>query len=269
MTVIDPASVLVRPAATVMLVRDNDHGIEVFMLRRNPASDFVAGAMVFPGGAVDPGDSAPDVAPYCFGLTDAEASASLGVPEGGLAFWVAAVRETFEESGLLLAYDEHGRLVRFDDPHVMNRFSHHRSRVDAGLMPLGELCSHEQITLACDSINYVSNWVTPVGPTRRYDTRFFVAPAPTMQVGRHDDRETVDSMWVRPADALDRADDLSIIMPTARNLEVLDRFDSVDELMAATRAPDQQATKRPSMTEGEGATRIPLPGDPGAEGVPT
>lgn len=269
MTALDPASVIVRPAATVMMVRDSDEGLEVFMLRRNPASDFVAGAMVFPGGAVDPGDSAPDLLPLCAGLDDSAASAALNVPQGGLAFWVAAVRETFEESGILLAYDPDGLLVRFDDPHVHRRFTRHRSQVDAGLLPLDQLCADEQITLACDAIHYVSNWVTPIGSSRRYDTRFFVARAPAHQEGRHDDRETVDSMWIRPAAALDRADDLAIITPTASNLEVLDRFDTVDDLMAATRPPRPHEPTRRPVPAGEGATRIPLPGDPGAKGAPT
>lgn len=265
MTMLDPTSVLVRPAATVMVVRDTDHGIEVFMLRRNPGSDFVAGAMVFPGGAVDPGDSASDMERYCSGLNDAEASAALGVPEGGLAFWVAAVRETFEEAGLLLAYDSHGHLVPLDDPRVRRRFAKYRHEVDAGHLPFFELCHRERLTVASDAIHYVSNWVTPVGPTRRYDTRFFVARAPARQNGRHDDRETVDSRWVRASEALDRADELAIITPTARNLEVINRFDTVDDLMSATRPP----AARPSIIVGEGATRIPLPGDPGTEGAPT
>lgn len=269
MTVLDPESVLVRPAATVMLVRDSNGGLEVFMMRRNPASEFVAGAMVFPGGAVDPGDSASTMAPFCAGLTDAEASAALDVPADGLAFWVAAVRETFEEAGLLLAYDDEGELVRFDDPGVEQRFSHYRDQVDAGLLPLPDLCTDEGITLAVDSVHYLSNWITPVGPSRRYDTRFFVARAPAHQEGRPDNRETVASAWLRPADALERADDLTIIEPTARNLELIDRFDTVDDLMAATQSPHPLVPDRPHIAEGEGATRIPLPGDPGVQGVPT
>ncbi len=253
MITFDPEGVIVRPAATVMLVRDTDLGPEVFMLRRNPASDFVAGAMVFPGGAVDPGDSDESLVPFCAGLTDPDASEVLDLPAGGLAFWVAAIRETFEEAGVLLAYDQHGDVVRFDDPGIGGRFSEHRRLVDSGLLPIGGLCADEQLTLACDTIHYVSHWVTPVGPSRRYDTRFFIARAPEAQVGAHDNRETVASLWVRPQDALSRAKagDLDIIMPTASNLEWVEAFDSVDDLMAASRPARPHAL--PHALGGEGA----------------
>ena len=85
------------------------------MLRRNLNSDFVGGAYVFPGGAVDEHDRHEDLDPYCLGRTDAEASTRLEIDKGGLAYWVAAVRECFEESGLLLAYDSEGAIVRLDD----------------------------------------------------------------------------------------------------------------------------------------------------------
>jgi 8-oxo-dGTP pyrophosphatase MutT (NUDIX family) len=108
----DPAAVPVRDAATVMLVRDGVEGLEVFMLRRNLRSDFVGGAYVFPGGGVDDHDRHDDLEVVCAGRSDAEASDRLGVDRGGLAFWVAAIRESFEEAGVLLAYGRDGDLVR-------------------------------------------------------------------------------------------------------------------------------------------------------------
>ena len=100
--------VQVRDAATVMLVRDaaDGGGMEVFMLRRNLNSDFVGGAYVFPGGAVDEADRHSDLERICTGRTDAAASEQLGIDSGGLAYWVAAVRECFEEAGVLLAVPE-------------------------------------------------------------------------------------------------------------------------------------------------------------------
>src|SRR3954449_5017694 len=107
-----PDPIAIRDAATVMLVRDAapaaGGGMEVFMLRRNLNSDFVGGAYVFPGGAVDPEDRHIDLEPVCEGRSDADASRRLGIPSGGLAFWVAAIRESFEEAGVLLAYDLDG-----------------------------------------------------------------------------------------------------------------------------------------------------------------
>ena len=265
----DPDSVEVRPAATVMLVRDGDAGVEVFMLRRNPQSEFVGGAFVFPGGAVDDHDLAAGVEVHCAGLTDHDASWALGLDVGGLGYWVAAVRECFEECGLLLAYDHEGSMIRFDDAAVEARFAERRRLVDSGELSMLDLCRSEGLTLACDTMHYFSHWVTPVGPTRRYDTRFFVAKAPEAQIGAHDDRETVDSVWIRPADALRRteAGELEIIFPTARNLEALTRFATADEVVAGARPVPDPHRSAPRLVHEPGGTRIPLPGDPGYQGA--
>lgn len=266
MTAVDPAAVELRLAATVMLVRDSDQGPEVFMLRRNPASAFVAGAFVFPGGAVDDHDRLdPDLDDITAGLTDPHASVRLGIDSGGLAFWVAVIRECFEESGLLLARDRTGQIIRLDDPEVAARFAEHRRAVDAGERRLVEVCEDEGLVLACDSIHYFSHWVTPIGPVRRYDTRFFVARAPEAQVGVHDDGETVANLWVRPADALERRDagELEMILPTVRNLEAIARFDDVDSLMRAAAAITDVPAVLPRLVQEDGGVRILLPGDPG------
>lgn len=265
MTTLDPADVEVRLAATVMIVRDSGDGPEVFMLRRNPQSAFVGGAFVFPGGAVDDHDRLdPDLDDITSGLTDADASARLGIGTGGLAYWVAAIRECFEEAGLLLAYGPDGTIMRFDDPRTESRFARHRAAVDAGAVRLVEVCEQEGLTLACDSIHYFSHWITPVGPPRRYDTRFFVARAPELQIGVHDDRETVANLWVRPSDALERraAGELEMIQPTIRNLEAIARFPDVASLIAAADLAGRMATAPPRMVQEDGGTRIPLPGDP-------
>ncbi|MEM9714441.1 MAG: hypothetical protein AAGA17_19620, partial [Actinomycetota bacterium] len=171
--------VQVRDAATVMLVRDGDDGLEVFMLRRNLDSAFVAGAYVFPGGAVDPEDADdPLLDELCVGRTDPDASRSLGVERGGLAYWVAAIRESFEEAGVLLAHTPGGEFVSFAESDVEERFADHRVAVDAGRVRLAEVCRAEGLTLAVAELHYFSHWITPKGPPRRYDTRFFVCRAP-------------------------------------------------------------------------------------------
>lgn len=137
----DPEAIPVRDAATVMVLRDGADGLEVCMLRRNLRSDFVGGAYVFPGGGVDEEDAHDDLAEVVTGLDDATASRQVEVPSGGLAFWVAAIRECFEEAGLLLAYDEDGRVVDFDDPERAARFVEHRREVDEGRRRLVEVCS--------------------------------------------------------------------------------------------------------------------------------
>ena len=126
------SDVEVRDAATVLLVRDGHAGLEVFMLRRNLESTFVGGAYVFPGGAVDPADRAADLEAISVGRTDAEASRRLGIDRGGLAYWVAAIREGFEEAGVLLAYDRDGRIVDLDSPEHAARWTEHRRAVDRG-----------------------------------------------------------------------------------------------------------------------------------------
>jgi 8-oxo-dGTP pyrophosphatase MutT (NUDIX family) len=256
----------VRDAATVMLVRDGAGGLEVFMVRRNLRSDFIGGAYVFPGGAVDPADRHADLEAVCAGRTDAEASAALGIPSGGLAFWVAAIRECFEEAGVLLAYDAGGDVVRLDDPATEARFAAHRADVDAGRRRLVEICTEESLRLAVDALHYFSHWITPVGPPRRYDTRFFVAAAPAAQVPLHDDGETVASTWIGPAAALrrHRDGDFDLILPTIRNLSALTRFGSAAELLAAAAAIDDVPTIQPRVVVEEGGgVRILLPGDSG------
>ena len=253
-----------RDAATVMLVRDGDEGLEVFMLRRNLNSDFVGGAYVFPGGAVDDHDRHSDLEPVCAGRTDADASTRLGVDGGGLAYWVAAIRESFEEAGVLLAYDDAGDVVRLDDPAVTERFAAHRQAVDRGERRLVEVCQDEGLQLAVDGIYYFSHWITPEGAPRRYDTRFFVARAPDKQVPVHDDHEVIANLWVRPAEALARyeAGEFELIFPTLRSLLAIDRFASADDLLAHAATIDEVPAILPRIVADEGGFRIVLPGDP-------
>lgn len=229
-----PADVPMRQAATVMLVRDGSNGLEVFMLRRNPRSEFVPGQFVFPGGAVDAEDREdPGLESVCVGLDDATASERIDVDHGGLAYWVAAVRECFEEAGVLLARDgdEH---VSFDEPAAAARYSGLRRKVHGGELRLAQMCLDEGLSLELDDLRYVSHWITPVGPTRRFDTRFFVALVPEGQEPLHDGSETVESTWIRPADAFAQHAEgrFMMIFPTLKNLEPLLKAGTVAELMA-------------------------------------
>jgi 8-oxo-dGTP pyrophosphatase MutT (NUDIX family) len=256
----------IRDAATVMLVRDGDAGMEVFMLRRNLDSDFVGGAYVFPGGAVDEDDRHEDLEAICRGRSDDGASQQLGIDSGGLAFWVAAVRECFEEAGVLLATPQGSDdVLSFADAEVAERFSEHRRLVDGGERRLVEVCRIEQLQLAADQIHYFSHWITPEGPPRRYDTRFFVTAAPPEQVALHDDRETIANIWVRPQDALDqhRRGELDLIFPTIKNLEAIARFDSSRALLDHAQAISEVPAILPRIVHDEGGMRILLPGDEG------
>jgi 8-oxo-dGTP pyrophosphatase MutT (NUDIX family) len=227
-----------RDGATVMLVRDGDHAerpLEVFMLRRHPGTAF-GSVHVFPGGVVDAADHDPELEARCPGLTDGDASARLGLATGGRAFWVAAIRESFEEAGVLLARGADGEPVRFDHhPDVEARFDEHRRAVHAGTRSLLEVLLAEELVLAVDQVRYFSHWITPEGEPKRFDTRFFLARAPEGQAYAHDDQELIGSEWVRPADALarHRVGDFAMIGPTIASLQDIGRHATCDELLAA------------------------------------
>jgi 8-oxo-dGTP pyrophosphatase MutT (NUDIX family) len=244
-----------REAATVMLVRD-DPDLQVFMLRRNLDADWVGGAYVFPGGAVDDGDRAPAVLARCSDRSDAEASTRLGVATGGLGYWVAGVRETFEEAGVLLARSAAtGAPVDPSSAVLETR----RDELNHGALTFAALLEAEDLVLDIGAMHYFSHWITPEGNHRRYDTRFFVAAAPDGHAYLHDDAETVASIWIRPADALAAGDrgELDLIFPTRKSLESLSRFTHAQDLLDAVTASDP-----PRVVREFGGTRVALPGDP-------
>ena len=227
-----------RDGATVMLVRDGHHDetpLEVFMLRRHPSTAF-GSVHVFPGGVVDAADHAPELDDLCPGLTDRDASDRLGIPSGGRAYWVAAVREAFEEAGVLLARRVDGEPVRFDGHEdIQRRFDRHRRAVHAGDRSFVALLAAERLVLALNEVRYVAHWITPEGEPKRFDTRFFLARAPEGQAYAHDDAELIGSEWVRPHDALarHRAGDFPMIGPTIVSLRDLGRYATSDELLTA------------------------------------
>ena len=278
-------SVEARPAATVIVARDGSHPtvpLEVLMVRRNPGADFVGGAYVFPGGGVDPGDGGAAAAGISTGRSDAEASRLLGIETGGLDYWVAGIRECFEEAGILLAYGPQsadGRggdrpLLALDDEAVGNRFEELRRQVNAGRLSFIELCRSEGLALAVDRVHYFAHWITPVGAHRRYDTRFFVAQAPPKQTAAHDAAEVVADVWIRPVDALALHAEgrIELIFPTIRTLEAIGRFARSAELLAAAEqasTPERAGipTVLPRVVRDAHGLRIVLPGDPAYEGA--
>jgi 8-oxo-dGTP pyrophosphatase MutT (NUDIX family) len=255
-----------QDAATIMLVRDvgtvpSNSSMEVLMLRRNDQSGWVAGVSLFPGGAVDPEDGSDEIASFCTGREDEEASRLLGIPEGGRRFFVAAVRECFEEAGILLALAD-GEPLSFGDSETERRFVEHRRRLNVGEVHLVDICAAENLFLDLDRVAYFSHWITPRGAPRRYDTRFFVGVVPEDQEALHDDFEVVASAWIEPADALTRwkAGELDMMFPTLKNLEAIGRFGRTADLMAAAAAAEVPEILPRITVDGEGV-RIVLPGD--------
>lgn len=264
----DLRSVPVRDASTLMLLRDGDAGLEVCLMQRNLNSDFVGGAYVFPGGGVDPDDGAPDVGEVCSGLDDAEASRRLGLNSGGLAFWVAAIRESFEEAGVLLARHADGRMLDHSDPSLSERLATARRDVDTSRRRITDVAIEEDLVLDVGSLHYFSRWVTPLGSHRRYDTRFFLAAAPDGQEVRHDDRELIRTRWWTPAEALRRHDDgeIVLIFPTVRTLVALSQFDRAVDAIDHASGLGAVEPVLPLLTDGPGGARIVLPGDPEGTG---
>ncbi|MEK6244437.1 MAG: MBL fold metallo-hydrolase [Pseudomonadota bacterium] len=216
-----------RPAATLLLLRDTPGegpaapgAPEVFMLQRTSSAVFLPGAFVFPGGALDPDDASGRAAQRVRGLDDAQASARLGLASGGLAYWVAAARECFEESGILLAWDEKERPVA---PQRAAALEHLREPLNAGTLLFSEILERENLFVPAQEIAYYSHWITAPGRPRRFSTRFFVACAPAGQHGAHDKSETVHSIWISPRDALERGrrGEIELIFPTRSTLSDL------------------------------------------------
>jgi 8-oxo-dGTP pyrophosphatase MutT (NUDIX family) len=229
-----------KPAATVLLLRDSDtdEGIEVFMLRRTTAAAFAGGMYVFPGGKVDHADG-----------------------EGDEGYVIAAIRECYEEAGVLLARDADGKLVTDGHPALA-----HRDAVHEGSIGLRELCAQHQLTPAVDDLVWISHWITPIGESsRRFDTRFFIAVAPLDQASCHDDNETIASAWIGPREALRRREQKELIMmpPTIKNLEFVAAHRNSGAAMESARKLSRPEPVLPRLRWGANGkvTGVALPGD--------
>jgi glyoxylase-like metal-dependent hydrolase (beta-lactamase superfamily II)/8-oxo-dGTP pyrophosphatase MutT (NUDIX family) len=248
-----------RAAATIVVVRDGGDGIEVLLSRRAERGDHNSGAWVFPGGIVDPGDRQSH--DCCAGVDDIEASARLGLPSNGLDYYVAAVRECFEESGLLFATGADGELVRLDDA-AGTALGAWRGPLHRNERSLGQMCRAFGLKLALDRLVYLSHWLTPLARPKRFDTRFFVAAAPMSQTAAFDGTEMVEQLWLRPAAALARATELKLMTPTQKTLELVGRYETVEALLAWARAPRDVALIMPRVGKGSEGMRPVLPEEP-------
>ncbi|HEX7036532.1 MAG TPA: NUDIX domain-containing protein [Pseudomonadales bacterium] len=232
----------IRLAATIVLLREGPDGPEVFMMKRPGVGDF-PDLHVFPGGKLDEADFAPELLQ---GLDAGTADRLLGVAGGGLRYWVAAIRECFEECGVLLAYRD-GAPLSWANEGEIARFDGYRQELIDGRISLLEVCRREGLRLAADRVRYFSHWITPAVVPRRFDTRFFVAAMPEDQTTIAHHWETADDEWVRPRAALEahRAGRWQMISPTLTTLDTLARFDDVSSILAAVDAE----THLPPLTD--------------------
>ncbi len=255
------------PAATLVLLRDRAAGpAEVLLIQRHGRSKFAAGDYVFAGGKVEADDIPGDVERFCRGLGAEEASARLGgdlTPKQALGYWVGAIREAFEEVGILLAYDRHGDFVRFTaDNH--ERFAAHRRACQAANPAFFTMLRAEELTLATDRLTYFAHWITPEEQPLRFDTRFFAAVPPPAQVPEVDGHEIVALRWLTPGEAFEALGrkEITLRLPTIKNLELLQgggthAADILDSLRG-----HRVAAIRPRVLQVDGKPLAVLPGDP-------
>lgn len=239
---LEPAAAPVdpRPAASVIIVRAAPPGaaepMEVYMIRRQRRMRFLGGFYAFPGGKVDPGDAAPAVLAACCGLGAADAavcfSAFGALPP--LAFWVTAVRELLEESGVLLACDGDGRVVDPREPDVAARAEAVRQALVAGAADFGRLLGGEGWRCDLRPLRYLSHFVTPKTSPIRFSARFFLCRLPPGQTPRLYTEETSDGFWIHPGEGYRRflAKEMAMAEPAEYGLAYIAQFRSVEELWA-------------------------------------
>ncbi len=248
----------VRQSATVVVLRRGDAGMQVLLMRRAPREgDIHSGACVFPGGLLDAADA--EGSTLCSGLDDAQASARLGLPSGGLAYWFAAMRECFEEAGLLYASAQDRSHL---DAAQLAQIAAQRDALNRRELTMGQICQRFGIHLAAGRIAYLDHWLTPPGVPKRYDTRFFVAEAPELQVASQDDHETDAQLWLTPAEGLERRKELKLAPPTYKILELLQRLGDVDAVLAHARALAEVPCIMPRLATGSQGLRPVMPDEP-------
>ena len=249
-----------RPASTTLLLRDGASEIEVFMMVRHHQIEFNSGALVFPGGSVDKGDKEIIATPELY-------SGGEGLDETTLSFRIAAIRETFEESGILLARPK-GSSALVDAKRAGEIEAAHRADLCEGKTTFLKVLADNGMVLALDELVPYAHWITPEGMPKRFDTWFFLAAAPPDQLGAHDGRESTDSIWVSPREAVAGGEDgrFKLPFPTTRNLIRLGQQSAVADALAAARTMDIVAVM-PVMTKtANGGRQLRIPREAGYDG---
>ena len=255
-------------ASTVILLRDRTCGpYEVFLMRRRRSQAFMGGAHVFPGGRLEHADTDPELASCVGGFCAADAKRliqEMDLPEEtAFGLFVAAIRETFEEAGVLLARDGRGGVVNLSDPETAARFAAYRLELHEGRIALAELIQQEGLLLAPDLLAPYSHWITPEIDPRRFNARFFLVRLPEGQIPVHDRMELTESRWMTPGFALEENAEGRIVLmpPTLKTIEELTAFSNTVQLFDAARAR-RILTIRPEAFRTADGFGIRLPHDP-------
>src|SRR4030081_3639108 len=258
-----PAEIVApRPASTVLLLRDSaatSNEIEVFMMVRHYEIDFNSGAVVFPGGRFDKSDQEIIARPELY-------SGGEGLDASALSFRIAAIRETFEESGILLARPR-GSNTLIDAKRAGEIEIAHRSALCEGKITFLKVLTDNGILLAIEELVPYAHWITPEGMPKRFDTWFFLAAAPPEQAGTHDGKESTDSIWVSPREALAGGESgrFKLPFPTTRNLIRLGKQPDVQAPLEDVRGKPI-VTVMPVMTKLNGGRQLRIPREAGYDG---
>jgi 8-oxo-dGTP pyrophosphatase MutT (NUDIX family) len=256
--------VVARPSATVVLVREGTAYPEILMVRRR-AGDAFGDSYAFPGGVVD--DDESEAHAFCDGSSNAEANTEFGLASGGLDFYCTAVRELFEETGVLLARDLRGEWAFSSDPVSAALVRRLRTQLNDGVAPWSEILRAHNLRIACDALQYFGFWETPLWRPKRWVTRFFLAEIPPGQDALHDGNELTDSCWITAAEILSTGSEggMKLPFPTLVNLNAMAGFHTVNELQrwAVGQAAEGITKIRPILLENNGKIRCVIPGDPG------
>ena len=260
-----PRASNIRPAASLLVLRDGARGVEVLLMRRPERgdNDFRSGACVFPGGVLDATD--PTAWRWCLGQDDATASARLGLSEGGLDYFVAALRECFEEVGLLFVCRPDGSPA--DLAVHEEALRHWRSRLHHGEATIAQLCAAFDWRLDLREMAYFSHWLTPVVRPKRFDTRFFVRLAPPGQQALPDMGEALELMWLTPDEALQPQRALKLLNVTQRTLHDMRGFASARAAFDHALALRGVALHLPRPALGRDGPRFVIESDPAYDEV--
>lgn len=250
------ADVVPRQASSILLIRDADAGLEVFMVKRHHKIDFASGAMVFPGGKVDPEDS------------DAQArAATIGADpfdDTQLGFRVSAIREAFEETGVLIATHKDGSELTAEQTNDLKE--RYAARLEKNQVTMGAMAAAEGLSIRVDRLEAFSHWITPPVMPKRFDTPFFIAEAPEAQIdgALHDGTEAVESVWTTPAAVMEQVDrgEVTMVFATRLNLQLLGEASNVAEAMAAA-AKRTPVIVTPHVYVRDGRRMIDIPADAG------
>lgn len=260
-------SVIPKKATTVILLRECDpEGFEAFLLKRHEKSSFMGGNFVYPGGRVDRNDGSLEICSHCKGVSPEQAHQILGAsisPEESLAYWVAGIRELFEEAGVLLAYDHSATPLILKNPSQREKFSHYRDLLEKDRSTICQLVEEEKLLLAVDQLHYYAHWITPEARSERFDTRFFIACHPEGQEATYDQKETTVGIWLTPKQALEEnlKGKAALSPPTLKTLEDLSRFKNIAEVFNTLGKAKIQPIL-PVLTKIEDETLIIFPWDP-------